>query len=1165
MARKILVLFLIFIVLTGVYFVLENIIKMAIFKESKKLNVKVKFEKFRTNLLTKTVVDNLLVIFPSRDSLVIEKLELNYNLVNLLWDRYKIQRVILVNPYFSLGHFESKVSWNSGRMRLIPLNIKQLKIYNGKVDIRSLAICDSIFFEGTMAMVSNVIKSNVVNMRFLFKQRASNYKITRSKGDIEITASQIKFSNFHLSVPEGDLNFDGEYNLNNKTIKMNFHRGNLTLGPYLKQLHGILSFKGELKLRIDTKRYPSIVAGNINLSTNELRWGEIKFSNFTSELDYQKDSLTIKGTALISDSCYKTGFYFSVYLKDGTFPVGGQLKFLNVPLNQDASYRLWNGEIDFRGRINQGSAYIKLASHDFDSIIGTVGWTKEPQSIILENLIYKSPRGNLKLTGSVDFRGQIPEFRAKILFDKFQAHQILRYNSLFPWRYQRVLDSRSISGVIDGNILISYCQKNFNIQGNLQIVNGKFDVLQLNRAEIKHEINSTQNKVFLDAELYGFNIAPQMWLNNVKLSLRENRLELKIKEFLSHYSLALEGNFSWNEDRILTRIDSLVVSNGNQHFQNITEFYVGQIDSLIFIKNFNLAINNGRLLGEFFKIPYEPLYLNITGYQIKLEELTRFLRLEYQAKGIIDFSLQLRNDQEIVKLPRLKFDLFAEDVSFPINLRPKEFVTLPKVTCGAEITADSILLKQLSFVYQKDTSFISGTIIIPQDELKYGLKLDKLKNLTDWLITLEIQLQDPGSWVFFFIKNLLDVKSGKIYGQGMITGNLNSPGLRGDVSVRDAIVEVRPTGTICYAVESQLHFDGDLIRINNLKGVTVLGDRKVENVFSSGILRLVNFTKVDSLWFKVDFINAPIRPDRDIFAIGSGNIEISSYRLRRDSLGLEFKGEVNVNEALITTEFGSSSEAFAPGPHNMKLDLKINAARDVWLRNSLCDCELKIDLKLFTQENEIIWEGEAQVLQGNFYYLDHVLKLASGKLLFDNIAEFNPLVDISAELFTRPIRIQRDQREPVKIILTLSGRLREPKFTFSSDPPYFSENDILSYLNFNVSWQELSTLEARGLISTLLTNKLIGYFEREVSKKIRDFIYFDYLWIESGILHENGVKISLGKYLSPKLYVNYEYNLRGSFFDAFRVEYYLTKHHTLIGEHNDEGTYLLRYQYNIRY
>jgi autotransporter translocation and assembly factor TamB len=111
----------------------------------------------------------------------------------------------------------------------------------------------------------------------------------------------------------------------------------------------------------------------------------------------------------------------------------------------------------------------------------------------------------------------------------------------------------------------------------------------------------------------------------------------------------------------------------------------------------------------------------------------------------------------------------------------------------------------------------------------------------------------------------------------------------------------------------------------------------------------------------------------------------------------------------------------------------------------------------------------------------------------------------------------------------------------------------------------MTASELRETFTTAISDKLLGYFERELTKRLRGYIYLDYLWFESGLVGGTGAKVTVGKYIGPKLYFTYEYNITGTANDVFRLEYYMTKTHEIIGERDDESRYNLKYQYKIRY
>ena len=149
---------------------------------------------------------------------------------------------------------------------------------------------------------------------------------------------------------------------------------------------------------------------------------------------------------------------------------------------------------------------------------------------------------------------------------------------------------------------------------------------------------------------------------------------------------------------------------------------------------------------------------------------------------------------------------------------------------------------------------------------------------------------------------------------------------------------------------------------------------------------------------------------------------------------------------------------------------------------------------------DMLYSGELVSRQGTVYYLDQALRVTSGSVRFGNINTVNPDLDITAEL---PIRAgPGDAEVPDKIVLTLTGTLEKPLFGFTSEPSIWDETAIASYLSLNVTpgMDTLSATGQRTAVTNLLSQRLLNYFQLQVSKRARNFVNLDSLEFESGIL-----------------------------------------------------------------
>jgi autotransporter translocation and assembly factor TamB len=150
---------------------------------------------------------------------------------------------------------------------------------------------------------------------------------------------------------------------------------------------------------------------------------------------------------------------------------------------------------------------------------------------------------------------------------------------------------------------------------------------------------------------------------------------------------------------------------------------------------------------------------------------------------------------------------------------------------------------------------------------------------------------------------------------------------------------------------------------------------------------------------------------------------------------------------------------------------------------------------------------------------------------------------------------------PEKVILSLTGTLEQPSFEFRSEPAGWGETEIASYLTLNVTPEQA----LRDTVTRLLPQRLLGYFQTQVSKRARGFVSLDYLEFESGLLNDKERRVTVGKYVGRNLYVSYTQNFAGNFFPVFKVEYYVNRKNEIVAEGSVGDRYSLRYQLRFRY
>ena len=976
-----------------------------------------------------------------------------------------------------------------------------------------------------------------------------NIRVSNIRGSIDLSGKTLSLQNIKIKTVRSSISLDGKFDLEKNSISLEIKNGQIDLNDFSKQ-QGQFQINSTISANvIPDKRQLSSIRGNlayrnfnVNIQNIIVPDGKGVFTFYDTMIKINhvsvnhgtnnKSQINFDANLFIKDYSYQGKATFTNF----TFPI----KNLDIPID---------GAIDFNG-IGKDSLDLNLIGScknpEIESISAQASLRKG--KFIIQKLRLKDRLSLLNIDGYGSITNDTKQFDYNFELSNFSLQLVSEIINKYS------LNAISLTGIINGTGRIYSENNHIAANGNINVKKGQVLEIQYQTINLLFDLKNI-------AKLSGnviFSAESILWNNNqlahLDFSLNDSNFLLKTNNWQGD-SLIASGQLKFNLRSFDCFIDSFNIIGNNYILSNTKKFSLGYKDRQFYLRNFSLAVDGGTLTLDLITNATRKPLVNLTCNQIDLQKITNIVQLQTPITGIVNLSVVSTAENT-----NYAITLTAHDLKIPIALLKKnkqralnnqQDINLKFLEGSCLLTESNLRINSLNLVHEQDTSKIDGLISI------------KYNPIAESPLDLNITFANPGIWIFFFLKDVIDVREGKLNGQGKITGSLNKPTLSGSLNVADANMFIVPTKTSCDKINGELVFDRQNIIIRNL-----MGNAETGKIKANGFIRLRNFTKVDSMSYQIEFQNAPMRFQKEVFAIASGNLNIDQGTpvSGKSPNPLSINGNITIKEALLTPEFSAPS-ALSNGSKNGQpvLNLKIVGDRDIWLRNQIADVELSCDLNIITIDKKIVYSGQLSAIKGSLYYLDHTLKLSRGNIVFDNTLELNPELDISAELETRPLEIQSDQAERIKIILTLSGRLKEPVFTFTSAPPVLSQEDIIGYLTINVTWQEMTASELRETFTTAISDKLLGYFERELTKRLRGYIYLDYLWFESGLVGGTGAKVTVGKYIGPKLYFTYEYNITGTANDVFRLEYYMTKTHEIIGERDDESRYNLKYQYKIRY
>ncbi len=1114
---------------------------------SKSLKAEITAREIKGNIFTGLDISDVKIKFATGDSFYATSIKANYDLLSIIFRRSKnVKGVKITKPTIYLS---SKPSSHPQTARLslptaLPLLfVNRIEIQDGSVYYNEKPILDSFSIKANLNLRPTGGHCTIDTLSFSLLER--NIRISNLQGNIDLSGKTLSLQKIKIKSVRSSISLDGKIDLEKNRISLEIKNGQIDLNDFSKQ-QGQFQINTAITAHLVPDKWQlSSIKGDLDYRNFNLKIQDVFVPDGKGIFTFQDTMIKINHESVNPDTINKSQINFdaNLFIKDFTYQ--GKATFTNF------TFPIKNLDIPIDGALD-------INGMGIDSLdLNLIGSSKNPEiesvsaqaslrkgKFIIKKLRLKDRLSLLNIDGFGSITNGFKPFDYNFELSNFSLPLVSEIINKFS------LNEIPLTGFVNGTGRIYSENNHIAASGNINIKKGQVSEVQYQKFNLLFDL---QNIADLSGNII-FSAESILWdnkqLTHLGFSLNDSNFLLAAKDQQGD-SLITSGRLNFNLRNFACYVDSFNIFGNNNILHNTKQFSLGQKDRQFYLRDFSLAIDGGTLALDLTTNATSRPLVNLTCNQVDLAKISDITQMPHPVTGIINLQAAktLENPDYLIRLT-------GTDLKIPIALLKKNpsnnqsDIHIKYLDGDCILTDDILKITRMNLVYDKDTSKIIGTVALTEN------------TVTQSPLDLNINFTNPGAWIFFFLKENVDVRNSNINGYGRFTGSLEKPNLAGSIKLDNATIFIPSTKTLCDKISAQLIFDGQKIILKDLSGNAETG-----KIQADGFVKLNKINEVDTLSYQIKFQNAPLRLQREVFAIGSGNVGIDYKPKTKTRPGnpLLLSGDIAIREALLTSEFSSSTSLSAAKNQSITFNLKITGDRDIWLRNSIADVELSCDLNMTSAEKNTVFAGQLTALQGNLYYLDHILKLTRGIITFDNTTELNPSLDISAELATRPIKINQNQTERVKIIATLTGTLKEPRFVFSSDPPYLSESDIISYLAFNVTWQNMTSSELRDNFTSALSQKLLGYFELEVTKRLRNYIYLDYLWLETGLLTGTGAKVTVGKYIGPNLYFTYEYNIGNNVNDIFRLEYYLTKSHEIIGERDEDSRYNLKYQYKIRY
>lgn len=389
------------------------------------------------------------------------------------------------------------------------------------------------------------------------------------------------------------------------------------------------------------------------------------------------------------------------------------------------------------------------------------------------------------------------------------------------------------------------------------------------------------------------------------------------------------------------------------------------------------------------------------------------------------------------------------------------------------------------------------------------------------------------------------------------TGTLESPSVGGTARIENGRYRVAALSQIADDIDATLTFQGsraDLVGRANFGG---------GEVYASGSLRMESVSMKDfrvALQARRVALRYPqdlrLQVDADLVATGNGdrNDIRGEVTLLRGTYSKDF--EVTLTD-LITRTRPAGFAAQEPWKDRTYLEVRIVSSAALEVRNNLARLTATVDLLARGTVADPSVTGQITLDEGGrVTFRDVRYSIESGTITFASAHGFTPILDIRA----------RAEVKGYDLVVNLVGTWPRIQTSFSSDPPLPDET-IFSLLLTGSAPTRTTTATTSESIVTAGASIAAGAAASTITGPTQRLFKLDRFQIDpvfaGGQLSD--VRSTVGKQITPNLFVTYSQSLDTSKPPIVQVEWQLSNTVVLRAGRDENGVYLVDVRRRTRY
>lgn len=477
---------------------------------------------------------------------------------------------------------------------------------------------------------------------------------------------------------------------------------------------------------------------------------------------------------------------------------------------------------------------------------------------------------------------------------------------------------------------------------------------------------------------------------------------------------------------------------------------------------------------------------------------------------------------------------------------------LSNMTLSVAYQEESLRLQGAGYIKERKVLNVEGAIPMRLTlwPFEYASLPDGMRVLVDVddldIVDIDALIRQPE----FGVSGIVQLKA-------EVGGSMHHPLVTGRLVLREGTLLLKPQRLFYQSLEADLRFEPNLIEIVEIR----IAEDATGVLSLTGVIHHEGFVpgefdiRAEGREIQVPFyagVTGRMNPDLrfqgawDAPAV-TGDVMISQGRVNLDALFSRQPSEIKVvqpggDDNGIFRIPDTTTPAFA-FVDSLKADVTITVPGNVWLRGKDESIEIRGRVNLTKEPGRsFIVYGPLYAVRGTYQFRGKLFKITSGELNF-----------IGQEIIDPPLNIQAETRiGDVRIIIYLTGTYEKLTMRFESDPS-MDDVDIISYLIFGRPQTSLTEGESfrAGEAALAITGQIAADELRDI---LGDRFHIDYINISAGSGGFQHGSLSMGKYLTPKVFVIYRHTFSAEDPQQVEVYYEINRDFNLETQVNDEKT-----------